>query len=478
MAALAVKWGARLLRGVRSTACAPVLHEHNGSERCGDRTRVLRGSLNKMNRVIYKVVLTGGPCGGKTTGQARLSTFFENLGWRVYRVPETASILLSGGIKFGDLSSAQALEFQNNLFRTMVSIENTYFELAETVDQNCLIICDRGTMDASAFVPKEQWDEIMKRNGWSSVVEVRDNRYNQIIHMVSAANGAEEFYSLEDHSCRSEDLSLARTLDNKAAEAWVGHPYFDVMDNSCDFDTKIRRTIATVCHRLGIETGDRLATGSKKFKFLIRGPLPDPSAFPRFQDFEVVHHYLNTGSRRMQTRLRKRGQNGTWSYTHTIRKPEKLGQTVEVKTQISHRDYTYLLEGADRRHLPVYKTRRAFLCNDQYFQLDIYREPHHSRCKDLLLLETYSTLPLDELQKRLPPFLSVAGNVTGQAEYSMYNLSLRDDWDKQNFYSGPAADEESEDVTKGVSELTTNGTTDTNGTNGSHVRASGLCNGS
>ena len=48
----------------------------------------------------------------------------------------------------------------------------------------------------------------------------------------------------QDHSCRSEDLSLARTLDNKAAEAWVGHPYFDVMDNSCDFDTKIRRTIA------------------------------------------------------------------------------------------------------------------------------------------------------------------------------------------------------------------------------------------
>ena len=32
------------------------------------------------------MVLTGGPCGGKTTGQARLSTFFENLGWKVYRL--------------------------------------------------------------------------------------------------------------------------------------------------------------------------------------------------------------------------------------------------------------------------------------------------------------------------------------------------------------------------------------------------------
>lgn len=33
-------------------------------------------------------------------------------------------------------------------------------------------------------------------NGWNSV-ELRDNRYNQIVHMVSAANGAEEFYSTE-----------------------------------------------------------------------------------------------------------------------------------------------------------------------------------------------------------------------------------------------------------------------------------------
>lgn len=27
--------------------------------------------------------MLAGPCGGKTTGQARLCTFFENLGWKV-----------------------------------------------------------------------------------------------------------------------------------------------------------------------------------------------------------------------------------------------------------------------------------------------------------------------------------------------------------------------------------------------------------
>ncbi len=39
----------------------------------------------KKKRKVWKLVLTGGPCGGKTTGQARLSTFFENLGWKVFR---------------------------------------------------------------------------------------------------------------------------------------------------------------------------------------------------------------------------------------------------------------------------------------------------------------------------------------------------------------------------------------------------------
>lgn len=36
----------------------------------------------------------------------------------------------------------------------------------------------------------------MKKNGWNPV-DLRDTRYNQILHMVSAANGAEAFYSTE-----------------------------------------------------------------------------------------------------------------------------------------------------------------------------------------------------------------------------------------------------------------------------------------
>lgn len=106
---------------------------------------------------------------------------------------------------------------------------------------------------------------------------------------------------------------MARELDYNAAAAWVGHPYFDVIDNSTDFEGKMRRMIGVVCQKVGIDTGDRLLTNSKKLKFLVTGPLPDDSVFESFQDFEVVHNYLQSEPPN-QVRLRKRGQKGKKIY--------------------------------------------------------------------------------------------------------------------------------------------------------------------
>lgn len=72
----------------------------------------------------------------------------------------------------------------------------------------------------------------------------------------------------QEHACRSECLEIARELDNKSAEAWVGHPYFDVIDNSTNFESKMNRMIEAVCQKLAIDTGDRLQSSSRKLKFL------------------------------------------------------------------------------------------------------------------------------------------------------------------------------------------------------------------
>ncbi|PSN37645.1 hypothetical protein C0J52_24500 [Blattella germanica] len=46
--------------------------------------------------------------------------------------------------------NTKAFLFQENLLKTMLQIENTFFALGESCSRDCLIICDRGAMDASA----------------------------------------------------------------------------------------------------------------------------------------------------------------------------------------------------------------------------------------------------------------------------------------------------------------------------------------
>ena len=60
---------------------------------------------------------------------------------------------------------------QENLPHTMLQIEDTFFDLATgNKERNVLVICDRGAMDASAFISREQWDNILARYGSHDVI--------------------------------------------------------------------------------------------------------------------------------------------------------------------------------------------------------------------------------------------------------------------------------------------------------------------
>lgn len=85
------------------------------------------------------------------------------------RVPETATVLLGGGIKFSELTEEQGMTFQEELLKTMMQIESTFFQIAEFMDKDVLVICDRGAMDASAFIAKEQWERILNKNNLNEV---------------------------------------------------------------------------------------------------------------------------------------------------------------------------------------------------------------------------------------------------------------------------------------------------------------------
>jgi hypothetical protein len=73
----------------------------------------------------------------------------------------------------------------------------------------------------------------------SSTTKLRDRRYEAVIHLVTAANGAEKFYSLtqaEDPTtgaatARHESIEEAIQIDEKTRRAWEGHRHLYVVDN-------------------------------------------------------------------------------------------------------------------------------------------------------------------------------------------------------------------------------------------------------
>ncbi|OAF71435.1 hypothetical protein A3Q56_00781 [Intoshia linei] len=377
-------------------------------------------ATKNYDKKIHRIVLTGGPCGGKTTGQVAISNFFENLGWKVYRVPEAATILKAGGVKGSDFNENNVRCFQYNLIYLMMRLENTYIEMAQHEKSNVLIICDRGILDATVYMPSHMWTEYLDKNNLTDI-DVRDNRYDHICHMVSAADGAENFYNDNNNSARHETIQEARTLDSQTLQAWIGHPYIDVIDNSTNFAHKKMRLIKAICERMGIDTSDRLVQNSKKRKFLIES-LPNIADFPETtQIFNVIHHYLLSNDSNVQSRIRKRGINDSWSYLYTARIKGSHDQNPELKRQISYREYKALNLQADPNRYPIFKRRHCFMWNKTYYQLDVYKEPCHKRCMNLIFLETF-TSKTDELQ--LPDFIKINKEITGVNEYSMYNLSL------------------------------------------------------
>ncbi|CAD5229505.1 unnamed protein product [Bursaphelenchus okinawaensis] len=373
---------------------------------------------------VYRLVLTGGPCGGKTTGQERLATFFENAGWKVFTVPETATVLLGGGVKFAELNDSQSFVFQKDLLSTLLRIEQVFFNQATLVkDRNVLIICDRGAMDPSAYMPAEGWNKILNELGLSQF-ELRENRYNQIVHMVTAADGAENYYTLANNAARSEGIKQALEQDRVTRNAWVGHPYVDIVDNSGvkKFDDKILKLISVVCDRVGLDYQDRLAKNSRKRKWLVKAF--DESRFPRYEEFDVTHDYLLADKPNIQVRIRTRCQNGRSTYTITTRQFLEPAP-VETRMQITEREYQRYLTMKDTSRATLHKKRRCFNFGSQYFHMDIYVNPLPPACNGspLIILETYTIKPPGSPEPELPDFLEVEREITKDPNFSMYELS-------------------------------------------------------
>lgn len=201
-----------------------------------------------MANTVKRIVLTGGPCAGKTTALAKITEHFTKHGYKVFTVPEVPTMVTQAGWNYMTDNKAFYYEGELVILELQLKLEDAIQRMAETLldEQPCLIICDRGTMDISAYISPEMWQELVSRVGYTTV-QLRE-RYDAVLHLVTAADGAEKYYTTANNAQRyeqanKEGLKLARELDKKTLAAWSGHSHLRVIDNSTDFENKLNRVL-------------------------------------------------------------------------------------------------------------------------------------------------------------------------------------------------------------------------------------------
>ena len=137
---------------------------------------------------ITKIVITGGPCAGKTTALSWIQNAFIEKGYAVLFVPETATELISGGV--APWTCRTNADYQNCQMRMQLEKEKVYEQAARAMKQDkVLIVCDRGELDNKVYMDEETFASVLQNLGVNEV-ELRDS-YDAVFHLVTAAKGAE-----------------------------------------------------------------------------------------------------------------------------------------------------------------------------------------------------------------------------------------------------------------------------------------------
>lgn len=359
---------------------------------------------------MKKIVLTGGPCGGKSTAIVKVREYYQDRGIRVITVPELATLIGTNGFDIGKLVNTDILAFEQILLETQIVIEDKFIKLASIDDTESIIIFDRGALDIKAYINKDIWDAIINISDYSEV-ELRDKRYDAVIHLTTAANGAEDFYTLSNNEVRSESPQQAIQIDEKIISVWTGQPHFRIIDNSTSFEGKMEKVIKEINSIIGIPHPIEYER-----KFVV-GNYSIPKQTP-LSEIEITQNYLVAYENSTEERIRKRGQNQNYTYYHTKKIKNGKART-EIERQISPEEYLNLLAQRDPEISEIKKLRKCFVYKSQYFELDIFENLK----TDLVILEI--ELENENSKYEIPDYVQIKEEVTNNDKYKNKEIAKR-----------------------------------------------------
>ena len=176
-----------------------------------------------------RIVVTGGPGGGKSTA---VDLFRREIGESVVVVPEAATMLFSGGFPRTDEPVATRYA-QRAIYHVQRSLEGVY---RARFPQRALI-CDRGTIDGAAYWRAEGDGDFFESMG--TTIDEQYARYDAVLFFESAAVGGIRIEG--GNPIRTEDIDAAVSLDRRLRELWCRHPRFTVIEHDPSFIAKIQR---------------------------------------------------------------------------------------------------------------------------------------------------------------------------------------------------------------------------------------------
>ncbi|MBQ3888016.1 MAG: AAA family ATPase [Clostridia bacterium] len=317
-----------------------------------------------MNKKILKIVITGGPCGGKSTAMSRMQSHFTELGYRILFVSETATELIKGGVSPWTCGTNK--DYQLCQIQLQRAKERVFEQAAASMpEEKILIVCDRGAIDSKAYMEAEDFYSVLKTIG-TTEIELRDS-YDAVFHLVTAAKGAKQFYTTANNSARTETPEQAARIDDKIIAAWTGHPHMRVIDNAGDFDIKMKKLL----HEISVFLGEPEPYEVER-KFLIEYPdIALLQSLENCQRVEIIQTYL-TSKDGEEVRVRQRGCDGSYIYFKTIKRRISGLKCVEIEDRLSKDEYLALLMSADTSKRQIRKDRYCLTYRNQYFEIDVY----------------------------------------------------------------------------------------------------------
>lgn len=355
-----------------------------------------------------KIVITGGPCAGKTTGLSYVERELTKFGYKVVFLNETATEIILSGANHTAFKTNE--DFETQIVALQLEKEKFYEKMCKTLpNDKVILICDRGVMDCKAYMTDQEFANILNKLDLEEI-QLRDT-YDAVFHLVTAAKGAEEFYTQANNAARRENIEEAIMADDKTMNCWTGHPHFRAIDNSTNFENKMKRLVKEICVVLGEPKPLEIER-----KFLIEKPnLESLDKMKNCSKVDIIQTYL-TSEQNEEKRVRQRGKDGSYIYTVTTKTHISDTKRIETEKRISQREYLTLLNDANTNLHQIRKTRYCLMHNHKYYEIDTYPFAKNTAICEIELADETETF-------KMPEFIKVIKEVTDDNRFSNYAFS-------------------------------------------------------